>query len=362
MDVPLPDVGTVAAGDAHACAATAFGSGGATVWCWGSNRGGALGRPEPGSYAAREVFRADLFELASGRDFGCLTEAGQSTLCWGDGRRGALGQETSEPLGRVHSVPGLFAVVGPLSLGPSHGCVGSGLGVHCWGRNDSGQASPDLTEDPVPATPLGVQTYFSLALGERHSCAIDGETSAVLCWGASSSGELGDGTTIDRRAPGPVVGLPSAPPTAIVAADATTCALLEGGEVWCWGDGAHGQLGTEAGAFSSVPLRVVDLPPVDRLVAGARSFCAHAGTEVFCWGQNLHGELGLGGTSARELPTRAPMLDRFSRLSLGDGFGCGVADGFAWCWGDNALGQVNGHADEPPIALEPLVVGLHRAE
>mgnify|MGYP003907972409 CR=1 FL=1 len=44
----------------------------------------------------------------------------------------------------------------------------------------------------------------ALALGESFSCALRND-GAVMCWGLNARGQLGDGTTITRSMPMPVV-------------------------------------------------------------------------------------------------------------------------------------------------------------
>lgn len=356
---PLTRVGQIAAGFAHTCAMTQVTG---YIYCWGSNAGGGLGRSEPGPFAAVEVFRADIFYLASGRHFSCLTEVGAQAICWGNNEAGELGRDTGGARGFARAAAGP-PVVGPLQAGTSHVCARSYEGFLCWGRNDFGQANSDSAADPVLPTTLDLAA-IELALGERHTCAIENGTGVVLCWGANDSGQLGDGTEVDRRTPAPVSGLTNA--TAIVAtsnlegaAGAATCAIADGGEVWCWGSNREGQLGSPTSAFSAVPLRVEGLPRADAIWAGATSFCARDGDETYCWGQNLHGELGLGTQTPFETTaTRAPMLDRFSDLSLGHGFGCGTEDGHVYCWGDNGVGQVTGRENDPETALTPIEVAL----
>ena len=55
---------------------------------------------------------------------------------------------------------------------------------------------------PESASAAGVQT---VSAGWLHTCAL---TATVMpkCWGSNGNGELGDGTTIDRRTPVNVVG------------------------------------------------------------------------------------------------------------------------------------------------------------
>ena len=67
---------------------------------------------------------------------------------------------------------------------------------------------------------------------------------AVLCFGANGDGQLGDGTATARRCRcRAAVPVALGKPTALAAGGAHTCALDDGGAVWCWGRGDEGQLG-----------------------------------------------------------------------------------------------------------------------
>ncbi len=356
IDVIPLTAGAPVVGRAHACASRM-----GMISCWGSNLDGALGpHREARAHRAVPITGADLFRMAAGDDFTCMLEAGQSVLCWGDPSTGARGPGMSG-FGLM-SVPDVFAATGELASGTGHVCVGRWDGLRCWGRNDAGQASPEETRDPAPPTTLALDVG-GLALGERHSCVLDYE-GMVRCWGANDAGQLGDGTEVDRRTPAPVVGL--RPATMIAAtsrldsvARSTTCAIVEGGAVECWGDGSLGQLGGATRTFSSTPVRIDGLPPVERISAGAATFCAGGASGVWCWGRNADGELGLGTRTPFEAtPVHAVALDRFGWVSLGHGFGCGGDGGHVWCWGDNRLGQVTGREGAPETVLVPEQVLL----
>jgi alpha-tubulin suppressor-like RCC1 family protein len=60
-----------------------------------------------------------------------------------------------------------------------------------------------MTPTPVP----GLSAVHTLAAGAQHTCARTRDN-RVWCWGANDQGQLGDGTTNSRNAPGLVVGLP----------------------------------------------------------------------------------------------------------------------------------------------------------
>lgn len=79
----------------------------------------------------------------------------------------------------------------------------------------------------------GVTGAVEITVGQDHACArLEG--GSVWCWGSNRDGQLGDGTTVTRAVPMPVVGLSSV--VSIAAGSNHTCAALVDGSVRCWGD------------------------------------------------------------------------------------------------------------------------------
>ena len=97
-----------------------------------------------------------------------------------------------------------------------------------------------------------------MAAGLRHMCAVL-NTGAVRCWGWDAAGQVGDGDDgqASKYAPVAVIGLSGAA-VAVVAGQHHTCALLDAGEVRCWGRDFSGQVGDgddgQANELSPVPV------------------------------------------------------------------------------------------------------------
>ena len=135
---------------------------------------------------------------------------------------------------------------------------------------------------------------IAITAGFGHSCALT-SAGGVKCWGSNGEGQLGDGTTSVRTTPVDVVGLSSGV-TAIAAGDEHTCALRTSGAVECWGADFRGQLGDGTSMFAtrSTPVGVIGLSSgVTAIAAGAEHSCALMNTgDVKCWGRDGFGELG----------------------------------------------------------------------
>ncbi|WP_146157540.1 hypothetical protein [Enhygromyxa salina] len=349
-DLPLPAAVQVAAGGAHTCALFENGD----VRCWGFNTSGQLGYGNSAEQLAigdDETLEGlpvvDLIAPANGIDVGvlqtCVRVAGQ-LRCWGSGSYGQLGLGGVANIGD-DEVPLDVAVVAlggePVKLGVdgAHGCaiMASG-GLRCWGRGDSGQLGYGNTlnigdnEDPEvagelelipPELPRGT-TIVDVGVGLVHSCALL-STGDVLCWGASLSGQLGRGSgtawgNLAGQTPSKLQPIElGGPAVALAVGYQHSCAILEGGDVRCWGDAGSGQLGN--GDEESVGL--INVPadrdpaqlggPARRIAAGAAHTCAVLeGEDVICWGSNQFGQLGYGFTHTigdDELPEVAGRLD-----------------------------------------------------
>jgi alpha-tubulin suppressor-like RCC1 family protein len=143
-----------------------------------------------------------------------------------------------------------------------------------------------------------------------------------------------------------------------VAANASaTCALLVSGQIECWGDNTHGQLGLgDTQPRFAPPARVVDLGSgrsASALSLGDGFACALLDThQAKCWGDNSANQLGAAlhgpayGDDPNEMGDFLPVAvqgggRRVRAIAAGRAHACAILDtGDARCWGDNTLGQL----------------------
>ncbi|MDW8145001.1 MAG: hypothetical protein RMJ48_01685 [Roseiflexaceae bacterium] len=143
---------------------------------------------------------------------------------------------------------------------------------------------PPVTAPQNSATPQAVR-YTQITLGDGHYCALT-HTGAVYCWGSNSHGQLGDGTRTDTATPIQVHGLSSGV-VSISAGLWHTCALMNTGEVMCWGWNSYGQLGDNSTTDRWTPVPVSGLSNATAIEAGGWHTCAvTAAGNAYCWGRN----------------------------------------------------------------------------
>ena len=82
------------------------------------------------------------------------------------------------------------------------------------------------------ATRAGSTNCKAIAARLSHDLAL-AEDGTVWAWGANDSGQLGDGTTVNRFSPVQVSGLSGV--VAVVAGACHSLALRSDGSVWAWG-------------------------------------------------------------------------------------------------------------------------------
>lgn len=190
-----------------------------------------------------------------------------------------------------------------------------------------------------------------MALGSNHTCTLF-STGALRCWGEARFGALGypNPTNIgddEAAVAAPDVAL-GAPAKAVAAGATHTCALLESGQVKCWGRwhslgfarpaGSQGKLDN---SFSG-PTEIDVGAPLVELAAGFSHTCGRTvDGAIRCWGRNDRGQLGYGVNFQNDsgLPPRVsgnvPVGAAARRIWAGENGSCALLeDESLSCWGE----------------------------
>lgn len=217
-------------------------------------------------------------------------------------------------------------------------------GVVCWGRNDSSQLSL-LGAMPVISSPYALPspaTAVTLATGKRHTCALlpAGE---VWCWGNNAHKQLGRATNDRANTWTPSAAANVSTAVAVDAGASSTCAVLNNGVVQCWGDGTFGQLGQNNLDDYPQPTSLSAINDAVSIAAGEHHYCAlRQDKTLMCWGYASSGQLGIANAPVTiKAPTRVEGLSGVLKISANIYNTCALLeDKSVKCWGDNDSGQI----------------------
>ncbi len=410
---------SVALGAYHTCAVDPLGY----AYCWGSGTYGQLGYGELGETAnigettdrlpeqigpvmapnGGEPPLRYVTQIAAGTSHTCALLNTGAVLCWGFHNQGQLGYGVlgdratdpdperpmlAAPLDEPVNIGGNVVQI---SSSDAHTCALLDTGkVRCWGRGSGsalgyptgesggGTVDPKLNigDDESPADVGDVDvggTVAQITAGAQHTCVLldDGN---VRCWGVGDSGQLGYSNTDDvgdQETPATVGNIQLGGKAIQIAAGGShTCALLEGGNVRCWGRGNEGQLGYGTIDFNGDELAGNELGETPAELAaqfgdvdvggkvlqisanGERTCALLEGGTVRCWGETMPGPLGYGNIERigdNETPAIAGDLSLGSQavqVTVGKFHACAILDtGGLRCWGYNQAGQL-GYGNE----------------
>lgn len=200
----LTGISDLSAGGRHSCALMSDGR----VRCWGNGSDGALGVGTTSTLVASiSPITTGATYISAGDIHSCAVVSG-AAKCWGNNGSGRLGDGTTVNKTTPTAVSGLTSGVTAITAGGAHTCAIQGGAGFCWGRYNEGQTGKggigfgaDLTPQAVSALSSGLS---KLSIGSTHTCGIKTDN-RLYCWGANSSGQIGDNTTTDRSSPtGPI--------------------------------------------------------------------------------------------------------------------------------------------------------------
>ena len=271
-------------------------------------------------------------QVSMGESHTCVLSTTGTVYCWGENTAGQLGREPSAltfsaaPL-KVNAPNIRFTQI---SAGMNHTCALSVSGTaYCWGFNWSGQLGIDSTLRYVamPSAVVGGKRFKSVFAGAYSTCglSVDG---AAFCWGLNSSNELGAKVGYSSAFPVEVSG--GWTYEKVVTGEGNlTCGIETGGRILCWGESSSNfgpvELNLFGESFSGAVLGV-----------GSRHMClVRASVNLRCYSNYSNELLGVGSNNSEGMgKSKGTLPEQFSVIALGVSETCGLTPaGKTYCWG-----------------------------
>ena len=370
----------VAAGNEHTCAILENGD----LKCWGYDYYGQLG--DGGSPTNTNAPSSTAIDLGTGRTavavsagvlHTCVILDNGDLKCWGRDNYGQLGDGGSNTNTDAPSSTAIDLGTGrtavAVSAGLSHTCAILDNGdLKCWGQDYYGQlgdggSSTNTNAPSSTAIDLGTgRTAVAVSAGTHHTCAIL-DNGDLKCWGYDQYGQLGDGgTNTDTNAPSSTaIDLGTGRTAVAVSAGYYhTCVILDNGDLKCWGYDYYGQLGDGGQLWTSSNPTDTNTPSSTAIdlgtgrtavaVSANHHTCAILDNgDLKCWGYNQYGQLGDGGSNTNTNAPSSTAIDLGTgrtavAVSVGSGHTCAILDnGDSKCMGWDYAGQLGDGGTTP---------------
>jgi len=300
---------SISGGGGHVCAILDNDS----VACWGSNSYGQLGNGvsnnawSQGNTGANDSAIPVIVNFSSsdtpialtlpGGAASCAQMDDGSVSCWGNYE--IMGEGFGNPL---QPWP-CGCITSPDTVG---NLTNSSSFVAASDRDLDGDGTLNIFDTHMPGMQEGHAFSRStiatggIDQGNGHTCAIV-DNGSLYCWGDNDYGQLGTGDTNQRNSP-TYVNLGGSSVISVEAGTGHTCAIVENGSIYCWGRNHKGQLGNDNFAANQRNPQLVNLSvgrTAVQVSAGFYHTCAVLDNgSVACWGWNSHGQLGSGLSGA----------------------------------------------------------------
>jgi alpha-tubulin suppressor-like RCC1 family protein/tRNA threonylcarbamoyladenosine modification (KEOPS) complex Pcc1 subunit len=369
-------VASVAAGESHTLALSDEGM----LTAWGLNASGQLGTNNTANSqlpvaVVRPAFLdgKQIIAVAAGNHFSLALCADGTLASWGDNSVGQLGDGSAkvnsiEPL----DITGKGALAGrtvvAIRAGARHALALCSDGrVVAWGANESGQHGNGTTQGsnlPVLVSANGAllgKTVQSISAGGKHSLALftDG---GIAAWGANSSGQLGNNSTVSSNVPVTVPKQGAISGKTVIGLSAGgdhSLAVCSDGTVAAWGLNSSGQLGNSSNntSFVPVPVTMNTGALLSKRVIAVSASAAHSvalcsDETTVAWGANASGSLGNNSNTSSNIAvavTRSGVLSskKVSAVATGGAQSFALcSDGTLTSWGLNTFGQLGNNTTE----------------
>ncbi|MAV90582.1 MAG: hypothetical protein CL676_04120 [Bdellovibrionaceae bacterium] len=272
------------------------------AYCWGEGTGGQIGNGSSANQSVPALVSGShsWVEVSVGLQHVCGLTAGGDIYCWGTNPSGQLGNNSTTTSNVPLIVSGGLTFI-DVEVGGSSSCgITNTNAAYCWGLNTNGQLGDGTTTTRlVPTLVGGAHSWNEISVGGSHACGIT--TSGTLyCWGAGTSGQIGNAQSFEQTSP-TQESFGATDWDYVTSGNQHNCAVNLSGDIYCWGANTSGQLGNGTTTTSNSPSLISATGPFDNVFSSYNHTCGVKSNGLLtCWGNNANGQLGTGSTSTYE--------------------------------------------------------------
>lgn len=222
-----------------------------TIFSWGSNSEGQLGTSlilKEKSEPTQEYTKDDNWsEVSAGANFTIALKKDGTVWGWGENSFGQVGRKfVTIPLPLELNTSGTtIGKVIQISAGGTHTlALDENRSLWAWGDNTQGALGDGSNVNTYVGTKVeGSQKWQSVSAGFAHTLALD-ENRSLWGWGNNGSGQLGTGTTLDAPAPQQEINT-TRQWEQISAGKDYSLGVTTDGRLWAWGTNTDLRLGLD---------------------------------------------------------------------------------------------------------------------
>ncbi len=313
-----------------------------TLWSWGNGYHGT-GQYSNSKLIPTQVGTDNTWKSIAAGSFNVVAIKNNGTLwTWGANFNGQCGTGSYNTIEINPIQIGTASNWKTVSVGVYH-CVGikTDSTLWTWGGNYSGQLGDGTNLDKSVPTQIGTgHDWKMIATGHYHTLAI--KTDGTLwAWGNNTYGQIGDFSTGNSRYNPEKIGTDT-DWRSVSAGLNHSMAVKNNGTLWMWGYNNAGQLGNNSTNSATSPTQLGSATNW-MTIAGEtdQSFAIKTDSTLWAWGNNTYGELGDGTTTNKLTPTQITAFNNWKDINGGRNHSHALrSNGDMYSWGRNAFGQL----------------------